>query len=513
MTTDARTRAGHKAVVVSTAGSAAVAVGGELINGVLRYTAVIVMTHMVAQSAYGVFVVILAAVTFVSFATKLGMDDVLLRFLPRYRAHRERALAAGLLRFTIWIPAIIGTVCAALFYLLSPLIAHHIYHNAAYTLPLREAALLIPLIAVQNVLTNGLRALKAIKWQVGVGKVLEPGIILVLVLVFYLFGMHLESLTLANICAVAISAIFAWFLLRRGTRELVHETAPAYEPAVWLRLASAMIFNVLAFAWLQSTDVLFLGAFARSGEVGLYAIADRVSYLVVMPLLALNVIFAPMTAEYHARGEHKQLANMFALVTRWSFSLSWPIFLCCVVFHDAILGVFGKQYTGASAALIVLAFANLISSGAGSVNSILTMTGRVRVIWFNMVGRVVVNLVLVVTLIPRFGVIGTAVAATLTVVLFNIVGLVEIWWIMQIHPYRWDMLKPIIAGAPAVIVGALLLRVTHVGYGKLAIVGVLGLGLAFMIVYVLALGLMRLGEEDVMVFEAVRGRLFKRSAA
>jgi O-antigen/teichoic acid export membrane protein len=264
-----------------------------------------------------------------------------------------------------------------------------------------------------------------------------------------------------------------------------------------------MFFNSMIRNILNSTDVLFLGIFATPGLVGLYGAADRVSYFVVAPLIALNVIFSPIIAEFHSRGEHKQLEHMFKIVTKWSFSLSWPVFLCCLVFHDAILGVFGEKYIAAGTVLIILAFGNLVDSGVGSVNYLLVMTGRPRLILANTVSSVIVNLSLALVLVPRYSINGAAWAAALTVIILNLVGLIEVYWIMRIHPYRWDILKPVVAGVIAALVGLALTQVIHVGFGHLAILGVLCLVTPFMLIYVSALALFRFDEEDMMLIEMV----------
>src|SRR5204862_773939 len=112
--------------------------------------------------------------------------------------------------------------------------------------------------------------------------------------------------------------------------------------------------------------------------------------------------------------------------TRWSFSLSWPIFLCCALFHDVILGIFGEKYIAGGVVLVVLALGNLVDAGVGSVNYLLVMTGHPKIILTNTITTVVVNITLALLLVPRFGVVGAAIAAASTVILLNAVALIEV---------------------------------------------------------------------------------------
>ena len=163
--------------------------------------------------------------------------------------------------------------------------------------------------------------------------------------------------------------------------------------------------------------------------------------------------------------------------------------------------------------LIILSFGNLVDAGVGSVGQLLAMTGHARVYLTNTIAAITVSIGLAILLVPRFNVIGAAVAAALAVIILNVAGFVEVYGILKILLFRWDMLKPVVAGGVASMVGLLLLRVIHVGYGYTAIIGTLGLVIPFMLVYVFVLALLRLSKEDKMVFDAVLTKFSKKRSA
>ena len=495
--------------VSSTAGGAAFMGLGMIISGALGYVQTVAMTHMVSHNVYGIFILVYTFAVFVSQLTKLGFTGVLLRFLPAYRARNERRLAAGLVIFSFWIPAIASVVCALALIVLANPIALLLFHHESYATPLREASLLIPLNGLQAIVLNALQAIKEVKWQVYAGRVIEPVVTLSLLFVFYMLGFRLEALIFAYIVGLFISIVVARIAFKREAGDLIR-AEPAYEPGVWMRFGAAMLFNVMTVAVIQSTDVLGLGAYDTANQVSLYGAADRIGALIAMPFFALNIVFTPLISELHAHNDMPQLDRMFALVTRWSFAVSWPICLCCVIFGAPILGIFGKGYAAGSAALIVLAAGSIINAATGPVSSMLAMTGQLGVLWFDTALRVIINVGLVLLLIPPYGVLGAAAASSLTVVILNIVSLIQVWWILKIQPYRWEMLKPLIAGGAGAMVGLLLMRVTQAGSGGASSVAnffaAVGLVSAFMVVYALALYWLGLTEEDRQVFQAVRAK-------
>lgn len=505
-------RSDHRQVITSTAGNAAIAGAGDLVSSILKFVTNIVITNTVSQSVYGIYISVLAAATIVGTIIVFGLDYTLIRFLSIYRAKNERSLAAGLLRFTVWTTLSSGLVGGALFFISATILAHLVYHQNTYILPLREAALLIPLIALQPVLAGGLTAMKRIKWKVYTDRLVQPAASLILMGVFYFLGLRLEALILATICGYLASIIVGKVLLSRATKHLIYDVIPAFAPKTWLHFALPMSFTSIVQNILESTDVLFLAAFAGAAQVGLYAAADRVSYVVLMPLGAFIIIFAPQIAEHYARGEHEQMISLAKIVTKWSFSLSLPLFLCISIFHEAILSIFSSGYTAAGTALIILSLANMIDVSVGPVGDLLLMTGHTRVILANTVVTITVNIGLSFLLIPRFNIIGAAIASGTAIVIPHIAGLFEVYLILKIQTFRLDMLKPAVAGGVASVVGFLLLPVVPVGSGYRAIFGILGLVIPFVLVYVVMLAVLRFSDEDRMVFDALRSRFGRKQS-
>ena len=500
----------QRQVITSTASSAAIAGAGDLTFAGLRYITNVAMTNMVSASIYGIYSTVYASAMMVGSIAALGLDCTILRFLSTYRAKAEHGLAAGVIRFVICMTLISGLLFGILFYLSSNVIANLIYHRDIYTLPLKQIALLVPLIALQLVLASGLLALRAIRYKVLVDRLIQPMLCLILIGIFHLLGLGLTALILATVCSYLASVITGQVLLRTSSKQLVNTALPQFESKIWLHFSLPMSFYAFIQTIMNSTDVLFLTVFATTAQVGLYAAADRTSAFVIMPSFALNTIFAPMIAEYYAHSEYGQLTNLTKLVTKWSFSLSLPIFLCFFIFHGALLSIFSKGYTSAGIALIILSFGNLINAGTGSTGSLLTMAGHTGVILVNTVTTIAVNIGLALLLVPRFNIVGAAVAAAAAVIILNVAYFIEVYWLLRIITLRWDMLKPLTAGGVASIVGLLLLRVIHVGYGYRAIIGALGLIIPFICVYVAVLALLRFSTEDKVVFDAILAKVGRK---
>lgn len=492
--------------IASTAGHAALAGFGDLTNGILRYVTNVAMTHMVSPAIYGAFGEVYTAMIILGWIVKLGFDGVLVRLLPGYRVKDRPDLMHGLTRFSLWVTLGMSLLAGGIVFAAAAMIARLFYRAPSYEPYLKSLALLIPLTASQWVLAAALQAHKEIKWKVYVDRLSQPVITLATMVICYFLGWRFEALCLSMVAGYLCSVLIGQTALSRVLKRESDKTQPTYTPRIWLTTAIPMLFHGLIYGILNSADVLFLSVFATSTQAAIYIAADRVSSLVAMPLVALNIIFSPLIAEYHASERHEEMVAMLKLVTKWSLSLSLPVFLASLLFHDAILEIFGPQYTAGGLALAILCVGNIVNSGTGSVLQVLAMTGHLRVVSFNSIVTICVNAVLSCLLVPHVPVVGAALAAALTEVVLNVLCLIEVYWLMRVHPYRRDIYKPLLAGGTAFVVGLLLVHFTPLIAGKLTIFEELALLLPFGLVYCLVMLLLGFGKEEQIVLDMVRRR-------
>ena len=114
------------------------------------------------------------------------------------------------------------------------------------------------------------------------------------------------------------------------------------------------------------------------------------------------------------------------------------------------------------------------------------------------------------TLIPRFGITGAAVAVAGTISFISLLRLVEVFWLFRIQPYTWQLLKPLAAGVIAAAAG---LAVDHwLPIEQLQIRGAFGIA-ALLSSYLVVLWSLGASEEDEPILEVLREHIpFLRAA-
>src|SRR5205823_14055218 len=124
--------------------------------------------------------------------------------------------------------------------------------------------------------------------------------------------------------------------------------------------ATPNVLTAIVDTVLQSVDTLLLATFAVSNvAIGQYSAALKISTFIAVPLLSLNAMFSPTIAELHSKGEMQKLTAMFKTVTKWSITLSLPIFIIATLFSVPLLGISGASFIPAWPLLVALSLGSL----------------------------------------------------------------------------------------------------------------------------------------------------------
>ena len=190
----------------------------------------------------------------------------------------------------------------------------------------------------------------------------------------YFLGFKLIGAVLATIVSSVIVVALLLFSLRRIFKPIQEAQSASINTKEFFSYSLSMLFVGFAYFLMGQVNQLILGIFSDSKSVGLYAVSNTVSQLLVFFLGSFNMIFAPIISELYHTGQRKTLSNMYSNLTRWIVSLTIPLFLWIIAFPEEILSIFGKDYTEAKSALILLAIGQFVNAAVGSNGLLLSMT-------------------------------------------------------------------------------------------------------------------------------------------
>jgi O-antigen/teichoic acid export membrane protein len=358
-------------------------------------------------------------------------------------------------------------------------------------------ALSLPISAVSLVLESCLQSLRAIDWHATINQIGRPLIELALVGIALVIGTGFFGVLTARVVAVLVVVCLNGLILSRRLG-FYKGVAPIYEIKKLASFSSSLFLDAVLLLVLASIDILILGYFHDSSLVGIYKAVVLVATPVVMPLLAFRIVIAPMVANCHGRQDYAGLAAIFKLGARWTFTLSFPIFFSVLLAQKPVLAIFGPEFAIGATSLIVLCVGRLFDTAVGSVGVVLRMTGYSRVVLVDSLLLMALSLILNFVLVPRYGILGAALAGSACVVLVNGLKLIQVYRFLHIHPYSLDLLKPLLAGVVSFAV--VLLASIWLGDGLFEIFVLLCVMWLLYLVLLYGLGL---AHEDRAVLRAV----------
>lgn len=487
------------------AGSAAIVGAGNIVGTILKYGSNLIIQRGFGPAIYGIYSIAYALVSLIAAIFNLGLDDAMVRYTAVYRTKKKWSALGGLAIFCTFTAGLAGMIGAILVISFAPSLAS-LRHDNRIIPVLRFMAPLIPMLCMQIMWYSGLQGLKAFKWRVAAERLISP-IVMILILIAILFVQHnVIGVVIATLTGIAASMIFSLYSFIRLIPTDAKRGRKQFELGEWLPFAIPNFLTSIVDMALESTDTLLLAFFAISNEqIGLYTAAIKLSGFIVMPQTSLNSMFAPTIAELHTKGEHDKLAAMFKIVTKWSITLSLPIFFTVTLFSRPILAISSRGFIEAWPILVAFALGNIINTSTGSVGYLLMMTGHQKISVFNSIMAVTINVGVGIVLAPLYGAMGVAISTGLAVASVNLMKLLQVHLFLKISPYNLGTLKPITAGVVSGAFTEALLYFLDSHHVSLFIQ--LGLIPVFFIGYVVFIVLFKLGPEDRVIIDAFRKKL------
>ena len=194
-----------------------------------------------------------------------------------------------------------------------------------------------------------------------------------------------------------------------------------------LKISFPLMISSSMLLLLQWIDILILGYFEPSSQIGIYNVAVKISMFSSIILFSINSIVAPKISEFFNQKNFVELNKIIKASSKLMFFLTIPILILILFFSEFILRLFGEQFILGSLCLNILIAGQLINVLCGSVGYILNMTEYQNIFKWIIVFTVIMNVVLNIVLIPLYGIFGAAIASMISLILWNMLSCIYIY--------------------------------------------------------------------------------------
>jgi O-antigen/teichoic acid export membrane protein len=417
---------------------------GFVASGVLGFALAIAITRGLGDDGAGVFFSAIAVFTILSNVMELGADTGMVRFVARLRELGRWVDLRRTVKLAIVPVAIVSVAASVATFVWAPSIARVFAPDRRVEVAhfLRLIAPLLPFATVSTVALAGTRGFGTMVPFASIEGFAKPAVRPLAVLLMLTGGLATAEVALAWSlpealgCAAALTILLR--LLRRNERRAEADDRPRTLRSLAREFWAFSAPRSLGAAFQVTViyiDLLILGHYRSTAEVGVYGAASRIVTVGTFALQAVRLAIAPHISAMLTRNDREGARTLYQTATWWLMGISWPLFLTLAAFAPFLLRAFGPEFAAGQTALLILSLAMLVNLGTGNVSMVLLMGGKSGWQLLNQGVSLAVNVALNLWLIPRYGMSGAAIAWGVAIALDNLMAVAEVRYLFGIGPF------------------------------------------------------------------------------
>ncbi|MDH5612555.1 MAG: flippase [Gammaproteobacteria bacterium] len=387
----------------------------------------ILLARFLGTKEYGLYTYIFAWIGLLVTIAMFGMGNVLIREISAFHTKKEWGYLRGLIQWTITRGLIIFILVVFIAMTIGWMMQEYLPSGI---FPAFWVALaIVPFLAATNLISAALQGFRRVLVSKIPSVLIRAPLLLVLIVFGYQFyPQAFSTFTIIVLSGIAIGVdliVGSWWLYKTIPRDVFRSPAE-FPKKTWLYSALPFLLMMGFFELNTRIPTLMLGSLADIQAVGFYNVASLVSGLVSFILMAVNVALGPIISSLYASGEMNRLQRIVTLSARMMFLVGCLVALLLAVLRYWLLDLFGPEFQEAGPILLILLLGQVINVAAGSVGTLLLMTGYEKYV----VTAVGISTVLVFALnmffIPLWGGMGAAYATVTGLVLWNVLLLHQV---------------------------------------------------------------------------------------
>ena len=476
---------------------------GAVLEGLLRYVSMLLVTSQYGKSAYGVFGFVMTINELGQRVSSAGLHDGVMRQVAVHNATNEMDHVRGAIRFAAKLILGIGLLYGVGLWLLAEPVADRLPEEDAGDVPrdivvqvIKISCFALPTTALLMLMGRTLRALKQVGAQVIVRSFVQP-LSRVALIGLFLLALGPENLT-GLAWAIVISAGGACALgclyVHRSTRWLDPKEKGELNKREFMNYALPLIgVDIVVFFSLTADVFLLALLFNDQGAMGSYQAVIRLLPILSIPLFLFSSLLTPLSAQLYGEGRMDDLRSLYRTSVRWIFAVSLPFAIIGFLWAEPILGHLGEGFEEGAPAFMLMAGTLIINGFGNPAGYAVTMAGHSRLTLMNAIICLIVVASLGYWLIPTHGILGAAIARAGALLANSALTLTQGWLILGLNPLHSALMKPVVAGSLA---GAAVWGLAQVGLLGSTLGAAVLAGMILTAIYAALLGMLGLDQQD-----------------
>jgi len=429
---------------------------GRIFEETCQVIFVIMLARALGTTGYGLYNLGLGVESILAVIALMGLSEGMVRFIPFELINQNYAKIKRILAVGFTVSLSLGIGLGLILFSLAQVLAVRIFHEEAIIPILQLISITIPLEAFGQLLLGVVLGLKRMDYQVYSYSIIYSFVRLGLTVLFLSMGWNVMGAIIAYSIAWAVTiAVLFYFISRiislrklgKFSREDVSALA-FFSVPLCLTDLTTQLRNYI--------NLMLIGAMGTITSVGIYSVAMRVQMAGTLLMGPIVKAAKPIISDLSQQNEVERLKQVYQTMTRWSLTIILPLAITIILFARSILSIFGKDFTQGDHILILIGFGLLLSAATWVSQSMISMMGYSKITFFINVGSLVLTILFNTILIPKWDILGAAMASIIVILIVGIVSVVQVYALVGLLPYNLTFVKPLLAGT-VTFLGILLL--------------------------------------------------------
>ena len=384
----------------------------RVFSAIIAFVSQVLLARWMGSFEYGVYVWIWVAVVIVGSLSCFGFPAAIVRFIPQYRQSGEVEKLRGVIRASRLFALASSTLLAVLGLAGLWLLGDNV--GTVYVWPFFLAAICLPMLALMEIQGGIARAFSWIVTALAPMFVVRPVLILLFFLMAILFGFQPSAGIAmgATIIAVWLTTLFQLLVLAPKISRTVPDGDHHYDTRLWFKVALPIFLIEGFLALLVNVDILIAGLYLSPERVAIYFATVKTLAIVHFVYFAVKAASAPRIAQYFHAGDKAKYQSFIQDTVQWTFWPSVVVGIAILIVGKFLLSLFGPEFVEGHDLLAILVLGIVARASVGPAESVLTMSGKQNACAMIYGSTLLINIVLNLILIPKFGLYGAASATT-----------------------------------------------------------------------------------------------------
>ncbi len=378
----------------------------------------------------------------------LGFNSATIRLFPYFRNKEKKDNGFLFLSLAV---AFVGFLLVFLIFLaVKPLIINNPNDSSVL---LKEFGIYIVPLAFFTLFFNSLDVYKRMLYKTVIGTFLREFLVRFLVFIdiifFYLNIISFDRFVIFYVIIYCTPAVVLVIQLIKDKQFNLKPNLKFINKELRKSLISVSSFGIIGgFAGIAvaNIDKIMISQMLGLNETGVYTIAFYFGSLIIIPSRSLIKISSTLIADAWRQNDLKTISSIYNKSVINQVVIGLLLFIGIVGNINNIFEILPEQYSTGKYIIIFISLSFLVDMSTGVSGNIIGSSKSYKVQAYFMLLLIILLFITNLMLIPKYGMVGAAVASLLSKIVINLLKVSFIYYKFRLFPYTFKVLLAILIG-------------------------------------------------------------------